>query len=128
MKAPTWVIFLLIICCAGSAVLVACADDDDDDDDNNDDQADDDAAQTGVCYYECEYFTNTTITQAYCYDTSGTGSLAQEGFDNEADCQAYAQERCAGLADDAVVSNLLFSMDCASCDETACEPDWWAVY
>ncbi len=60
------------------SVGASCGDDDDDGDDDNDaDDADDDNEEpTGVCHYECTYFTNTTIRQTTCYDTGGGGSMA----------------------------------------------------
>lgn len=126
MNAKTWMILMLIVCCAGMLALAACPSDDDDDDDNDDDASDDDdSTSTGVCYYECSYFTNTTISQTWCYDTGGP----QVGFDNEADCRAYAEERCTNLGYEGVMlTNLYFTMDCDSCDDTACEPEWLADY
>jgi hypothetical protein len=112
------------------SVGASCGDDDDDDSGDDDDDADDDNIEpTGVCHYECTYFTNTTIRQTMCYDTSGTGSMALVGFANEADCQEYAQGHCDEMNDgDADLTNIYFTMDCSDCDDLACEPEWLEDY
>jgi len=111
---------MLLLTLSATMAMWACDDDDDDNDDN------DSGDGGGVCYYECSYFTNTTVRQTYCYGTGGTGNMATEALTSAAACEEYAREDCETKGYD--FEQYYFDTICVSCDDSNCEPDWLAEY
>ncbi|HPQ67911.1 MAG TPA: hypothetical protein PKW95_02205 [bacterium] len=115
-----FMLILLLILLPAMVAMWAC--DDDDDDDNNDDGGD----GGGVCYYECSYFTNTTIWETFCYGTGGTGDMATEALTSASACEEYAREDCEARGHD--FEQYYFDTTCVSCDDGNCEPEWLSEY
>jgi len=106
MMKNTWLLLLIAVLLSLSLML-ACGDDDDDDDDDNDDNDDDNAGNGGVCFWECE--------EDIIYST---GCLS--GITTDEDCASVADGNCAGT-----VIQYMVDLNCDTCDDLSCYPDWY---